>query len=1211
MTKLPGFIGPSYTSRVVNYECQRTINMFLEQDMAMSPSGPTAKEQEAAMLVSVPGQEFVYRLPKSPIRALHYTAFGYIICVAGNTIYYLNTPDNGLTWTAPTAIADLTTYSGPVSIADGVPNIYKGSSQIGAVGTVGAPVSVVCVVDGSEYGVIFDEGTTNVMQLNSGSSFQGASFVTYQDGFFIFTQQIDTVTCFFASDPYNINDLDIIAINNSGDIISRVISDHDILWCFGKKTSVIYQNTGGSYGVNIFQNIPGSVAEGGCEAPWTVQKAGGQLFWLTNDERGSKMVFTNAGFRGARVSDYAVENWLNGFADTTGASAWTYSDQGHTFYVLNVPGATSSWAYDLTTKLWSERAFFKSGEFSRDQVENHVFLPKSGIHLCGQAGSPNLLKLNNNYYAFQNEPIYRMRTAPHSSAGFKRVFYSQVQMDIETGTGLDGNGFQYVTGKSGNGYTAFATDRPLSGVTSPYILTDDAGNQITGDNGDLIVTGIGIWSNSYTDNGDGTVTINPGSFSVPLTQFGAGNGLITSYSFSGAIATGTTITSADIYVDDWRGHELQSSTSRTNMCASSQNYTIGSVWTSTGLESLAPSAWASYPVTTIIPHRASSWVNQNASPYGYVTLNNPENAYSFSGDTLKMTGTSCSMTGLHYGGGGTYGGGGVFLVYSGFGTGFNVKGTLAVAVANNLSHPPAAFGSFSVRYSFVPWDYHTMPLPTNGWGSNVAGGSSTPSLPIMYGKGFDNFTPLTADITIPDLSKFCVLVYVDWDGSTNPTQTTFNLYDIVFLESNTTTSTDTVPAPDGTNTGTYFIEDTSYGWHSGSFVYGAVNADPVTISTYYQIGDSTRSLELAVKGNTTAATGVLTGNSLSLTAVIGTPTIGEYVDMEGIPPDTTIISGTGPYTLSYTLPTGASPSAALPVSIYSYACRGVFTPAGTCSAGLGTPSMTPVGTVFRGSITGTTLTVTTLCSGTVAVGQVLDGLNVVAGTTIVSGSGNSWEVSQAQTTGNAYFHVTSGDTSSGIYRCALSGVEPNTGTHTGVMNFWNPSSEYGYKYVGSGKATMGVWGTQIEKSAAPTSYILSASGVPGVDFVTISDATGTVVFNLPPSDGSVLSWEGTVDGESLGPISYLGTYSYTEYPNITIPLGIEPHVSLSHSDDGGHTFSPERSISMGKLGNYLRRAIWRRLGQSRDRVWRVTCSEPVKFSLIGAEFKATVGEING
>jgi hypothetical protein len=49
-----------------------------------------------------------------------------------------------------------------------------------------------------------------------------------------------------------------------------------------------------------------------------------------------------------------------------------------------------------------------------------------------------------------------------------------------------------------------------------------------------------------------------------------------------------------------------------------------------------------------------------------------------------------------------------------------------------------------------------------------------------------------------------------------------------------------------------------------------------------------------------------------------------------------------------------------------------------------------------------------------------------------------------------------------------------------------------------------------------------------------------------------------------------------------------PAVSLAISDDGGKTFTGEKSLTAGASGETTKRLIWRRLGRPRDRVYRVT-----------------------
>ena len=64
--------------------------------------------------------------------------------------------------------------------------------------------------------------------------------------------------------------------------------------------------------------------------------------------------------------------------------------------------------------------------------------------------------------------------------------------------------------------------------------------------------------------------------------------------------------------------------------------------------------------------------------------------------------------------------------------------------------------------------------------------------------------------------------------------------------------------------------------------------------------------------------------------------------------------------------------------------------------------------------------------------------------------------------------------------------------------------------------------------------------------------------------------------------------------------GVNPIVNLSWSDDGGKTWSDDIPMSAGQLGAYKTRVMWRRLGRSRDRVFRVQMSDPVSWVLLDA-----------
>lgn len=64
--------------------------------------------------------------------------------------------------------------------------------------------------------------------------------------------------------------------------------------------------------------------------------------------------------------------------------------------------------------------------------------------------------------------------------------------------------------------------------------------------------------------------------------------------------------------------------------------------------------------------------------------------------------------------------------------------------------------------------------------------------------------------------------------------------------------------------------------------------------------------------------------------------------------------------------------------------------------------------------------------------------------------------------------------------------------------------------------------------------------------------------------------------------------------------GADPQIMLQVSRDGGHTWGAEMWRGMGKIGKYKTRALWTRLGMSRDFVFRFRISDPVKRAILGA-----------
>jgi len=72
--------------------------------------------------------------------------------------------------------------------------------------------------------------------------------------------------------------------------------------------------------------------------------------------------------------------------------------------------------------------------------------------------------------------------------------------------------------------------------------------------------------------------------------------------------------------------------------------------------------------------------------------------------------------------------------------------------------------------------------------------------------------------------------------------------------------------------------------------------------------------------------------------------------------------------------------------------------------------------------------------------------------------------------------------------------------------------------------------------------------------------------------------------------------------------GSDPKAMLRYSDDGCRTWSNTKIKSVGKIGAYKDRSIWRQLGSSRHRNFELTVTDPVEWVITGAHSPVVVNK---
>lgn len=71
----------------------------------------------------------------------------------------------------------------------------------------------------------------------------------------------------------------------------------------------------------------------------------------------------------------------------------------------------------------------------------------------------------------------------------------------------------------------------------------------------------------------------------------------------------------------------------------------------------------------------------------------------------------------------------------------------------------------------------------------------------------------------------------------------------------------------------------------------------------------------------------------------------------------------------------------------------------------------------------------------------------------------------------------------------------------------------------------------------------------------------------------------------------------------------EPMIMLDYTENGGKTWSSERQLSAGEVGDYVNLARAKRLGKSRRRAYRISVSSDRKWGLLGMNLRASAGRV--
>ncbi len=391
-------LGSAYVARSVNAADNQMVNLFPE----IVPEGG----KQPAFLQRAPGLRTLAFIGDGPVRGL-WTFGGYGYAVSGSKFYQIDPM-----WTVTQK--GTVTGSGPVSMVDN-----------------GTQLFIAAGADGFIY-----NASTDVFAQITDPDFPGATTVGFIDGYFVFNEpnsQKFWVTELL--DGTSVDPLDFASSEGSPDNLVALIVDHREVWLFGTTSVEVWYNAG----LPDFplSRIQGAFNEIGCAAAFSVAKLDNGVFWLGADARGKGIVYRSNGYNGQRISTHAVEWQIQQYTDISDATAYTYQQDGHSFYVLNFPSADITWVYDVATQAWHQRAGWLNNSFTRHRGDCQMAFNGEiviGDYLAGAiyAYDPTVYTEAGTVQKW----LRSWRALPTGQNTLKRTAQHSLQLDCESGVGL-------------------------------------------------------------------------------------------------------------------------------------------------------------------------------------------------------------------------------------------------------------------------------------------------------------------------------------------------------------------------------------------------------------------------------------------------------------------------------------------------------------------------------------------------------------------------------------------------------------------------------------------------------------------------------------------------------------------------------------------------------------------------------------------------------
>ncbi len=223
-----------------------------------------------------------------------------------------------------------------------------------------------------------------------------ATMVDFVDGYGVALWSASNKWRFSNLEDFTVWDaLDVNQVSeSSNELVSLVVQNREV-WLGGTNQTEPWQDVG--VGNTVFAPVSGTQIQMGNAAPWAMVRCDNSLFFIGQNEQGSRIVWRMNGYTPARISNFAVENYLRALPTVADIIGWTYQDAGHLFYVLYSSHADDTLVYDVSGGYWTKYNQWDSTAVNWVPFRGRCHTYAFGRHLVGDRATGLIYEMNQDF----------------------------------------------------------------------------------------------------------------------------------------------------------------------------------------------------------------------------------------------------------------------------------------------------------------------------------------------------------------------------------------------------------------------------------------------------------------------------------------------------------------------------------------------------------------------------------------------------------------------------------------------------------------------------------------------------------------------------------------------------------------------------------------------------------------------------------------------